>query len=308
MEINYCYINDSMGFINNSFAEGKDYEVCEPPKKYTKRVTICGESYKDPDAVSKKLYMDMMKLFSKPFISNGLENNLKVKPNITKSKAKQWYLKYDDKYEHELSIDFIGPSCATAFEKLEEVNGETKSEQIGNYLLKCRTIGGHVFWPAHQKEVSFLKSKQTINQIKGGAPLYDRIDVTLAELKNFFDNKGAGKARYNEALFNAFKRYKYWFQLFEDEKDANKSFINYIKYFVLESFVDEENSYNVLSLATSSLNQEDKISKKYIVSEYPESNNISEYIFLPNNYNLYVENCVNAIIQRSNKLINKDPI
>lgn len=51
-------------------------------------------------------------------------------------------------------------------------------------MLVTRTIGGHVFWPAHR-----VDNKNTINQARGGKGIYDRFDITLAELKHYFKIK-----------------------------------------------------------------------------------------------------------------------
>lgn len=304
MRNDYCYLNDAMGFEDERFKKPEDYKICNDKKVCSVKTTICGECYKDPDAVSKKLYIDMSKLFSKSFRQNDSQKDLKVEPNVEKNNVKQWYLQYDDEYEHQLSIDYIGPSRKTALKQLEN-DKESKSEQIGKFLLSCRTVGGHIFWPAHQRKISEIKEKLTINQIRGGLPIYDRIDVTLAELKNYFDTNGEGQPQYNEALFNAFKRYQDWFSLFEDKEDVNKSFKNYINYFVLNSFVDENKNYEVLSLATSKLDEKNpsQILKKYISEEFPECIGIAKFNYLPSNYKLFIQNSEKVILERSEALL-----
>nr|WP_054741241.1 hypothetical protein [Cellulosilyticum ruminicola] len=88
-----------------------------------------------------------------------------------------------------------------------------------------RTIGGHIFSPAHQ-----VNRGNTINQIRGGVGIFNRIDITLAELKKFYETKFDGEAMYYKPLYDTFKRYQCFFEIFE-------TFENYIDIMQLEMFL-----------------------------------------------------------------------
>lgn len=77
-------------------------------------------------------------------------------------RSSRWYLQFvdeysHDKYNHEFSSAYIGPSGACALKFLKG-SKEEKTEKIGKFLLVSRTIGGHIFWPAHQ-----VNGQNTIN-------------------------------------------------------------------------------------------------------------------------------------------------
>ncbi|WP_054741243.1 hypothetical protein [Cellulosilyticum ruminicola] len=62
----YNYLNDAM---NIEFSNADEYKICDCNKKCKDRVTICGECYQDPDAISYKLYEDMCIIFKDFFKS-----------------------------------------------------------------------------------------------------------------------------------------------------------------------------------------------------------------------------------------------
>lgn len=258
----YNYLDDAMGI---TFTKAEDYMICDSTRiNCSVRATICGKCYQDPDAVSRKLYDDISAKFGHIF-----ENKLKV--SGTKS---QWYLSPDDLYEHQLSTDYIGPSRKWALSFLDGEN-EEKAKRIGEFLLTSRTIGGHLFWPAHK-----VDEMNTINQIRGGSPTFDRIDITLAELKNFYESRYEGSFQYDEKLYGAFKRYQWFFEKFG-------TFPNYVKKMKMDMFIHNE---HVISLLDSDLE------KGVIKPLTPNSEHE------PQDYIRYISNCTNLINKRSNEI------
>ena len=273
------YLYDVMNIENEKNFE---YKTCKPEqcKKWEKccrRGKINEMCYSDPDRVGKHLYDDMEIYYKNVFY------NTELKACGTKN---QWYLKYDDIYIHELSIDYIGPSRKDAYRYLdkEEI---IKDEIIRDFLFVSRTIGGHVFWPAHR-----IDKRNTINQIKGAPGVYDRIDIVLAELQNVCKNNFEdGEALYSKSLYQAFQRYKFFFEMFNNLDLSNDLFTAYI---IKMQMCDFLNQGNVISLADSNLELEDI---RLLKPELPSK---------PLDYELYIKNCKILIQKRTDRILGKD--
>lgn len=260
------YLNDAMDIC---FLKADEYVICNDPHSNCKvRATICGKCYQDPDLASEQLYADVSNFFF-------LDDKKLTSGNLI--------LRYDNdnKYEHEMRTDYIGPSRAWACEYLEG-NLTTVSEKIGDFLLVSRTIGGHVFWPAHQ-----VNRQNTINQVRGGRGIYDRFDITLAELKQYFATQiecGKGqeqnKSLYYDKLYDAFKRYDWFFKIYG-------TFDNYIEKMKLDMFLNDN---EVFSLVDSDV--ENKIYESIDTKSYE-----------PRNYEQYIKNCKILIEERSRKIL-----
>lgn len=281
----YNYLNDAMN-LGDKFRKATDYKICSSEKKNDiDRATICGKCYQDPDIVSEKLYHDLCIVFNNSGFSDfGKKHNL-----IETGRSSKWYLQFvdeysRDEYNHELSSDYIGPSRAYALRFLKE-SKEEKAEKIGEFLLVSRTIGGHVFWPAHQ-----VNRQHTINQVRGGRGIWDRIDITLAELQNFF--KGGKTGKYSQALYNAFGRYQWFFD--DCFGKGEEGFQKYIEYMMLDDFFDKEEK-KVISLLESDLTKPDDA----IRIPVDEENSIG---YKPNDYIRYIDNCIELIKKRSYKM------
>lgn len=178
------------------------------------------------------------------------------------------------KKEFYLSSDYIGPSIYWAKQK-----GMTQEQQI-NILNKCRTIGGHIVWPRG--------NGTTINQARSGKKsFYDRIDWTLFLIKQFCDNEfdicktdevcenmfGINNINHIKKVLVAINTYQKWFKEFGHYNVAFKNFCKQFK--LVGCFVNQEYDIN------------------WLAPPIP---------FLPNNYDLFVENSIIAIEKR-NKLL-----
>jgi hypothetical protein len=83
------------------------------------------------------------------------------------------------------------------------------------------TIGAYIVFPNNR-----IDGNHTINQARGVNSLIDdRFDLTLECIRLFY-------LRQESPLYNALLRYKNFFDLFDN-------FISYIKFFLLEDLVDE---------------------------------------------------------------------
>jgi len=172
---------------------------------------VNGEEYRDPDLEGKKIYEDEWKVFFA-----NTDAKLEKGPygygiivNVNGKNVK-------------LSSDYIGPSATAAY------NCGIADEAVWNTILRCRTIGGHILWPSH---------RDSINQAR--ASIKDRIDLTLDELKNYFE--GHSGYKYSSKLRNAFETDKEWLAHF----GSFEGFCDF--YYLKGSFVDE--NYNVIFFA-----------------------------------------------------------
>lgn len=269
----YCYLDDAIGIDTSK------------ELKYTEEngeEKINGKCYKDPDGKSKELYEDILKIYNLRAEKMGLEICIK---NICIDTYNNAYFKFNtnkvsNEYIKDCSTDYIGPSRATG-KKLDI------STNITGQILKIgRTIGGHIFWPCHK-----IDGKNTINCAKGccirANNITDRIDYTLAELRNFLSNKDDCKYRYSEGLFEAFKRYEEWFRIFGDRGNI-ESFKNFIDFMFLDDFVDKDTNYDIIELCS---NQRFK--------EYSEDKNASKEKI----YEYYATNLCNKILKRTQRIV-----
>lgn len=180
------------------------------------------EKYLDPDAYSDELYNDLYELYNGKELPNGEILNLKIENKALASK---------DGFV--LTSDYLGPSATEAFKK------NVLDSDVGNYIKRCRIIGGHIIWPCHSG---------SINQAKGR--VFDRMDITLAELKNYYsyisrDNKTCiESSKYSVALMKAFERDKKWLSKFVDFK----GFCDF--FHLVGSFVDDK--YRIIWFACAS--------------------------------------------------------
>ena len=215
-----------------------------------RKMNLC-EKYLDPDAYSNELYNDLCELYNGKELPNGEILNLKIKNNTLVSKDGLV-----------LTSDYLGPSATEAFKN------NVLDSDVGNYIKRCRIIGGHIIWPCHSG---------SINQAKGR--VFDRMDITLAELKNYYsyisDNEKtyAQRSEYSNALWKAFERDKQWLLKFID-------FNGFCDFFdLVGSFVDDK--YRIIWFGC-------------------ENNKKIE------NYNLLMENNAKAIEYRNDNLFLKD--
>lgn len=174
LDTRYCFLDDvGCGVFNlNSY-------------KYNK--IINNLPYKDPDQFSKNLYEYHIELWNNRNSTNI--NNLSLKF------AEDGYGGYC-LWQGGIKItsDYIGPSAYWA----NDIG--ILDEEIGEYLKVTRTIGGHLIWPSksvytgewifNKKTSNMEQEKKSINTARSGKKgFYDRIDLTLLDLKNWYDTK-----------------------------------------------------------------------------------------------------------------------
>lgn len=288
----YCYINDAMGWTSGTY-KADDYKVCVAQKNcITKKcaaANVKGQCYRDADRYSCKLYSDLCTIWN----------------DFTFIKLSGNRLNFVDKDDFRFSCDYIGPSRAWAYRV------GIKDEIIGEYLLMSRTIGGHILWPVHPNP--------TINTARaGGGSLFDRIDLTLYEIRRFY----LGEDHNSEmpiSLWNVLHRNiekSYLLRYSYNNKQGIDAFKAFIDYWKLQDFVMDED-YKVVSFAMSDEHTNIPVSENEPV--FPGNNNIfmswkeitNEKISETNRkilcvaYSKYAENLIFAIQKRNERIINK---
>jgi hypothetical protein len=162
----------------------------------------------DPDADSQQLYEAHKTLWSK-VLPYGKNLELKVSNNSR-------LLISSDSLDN-LSSDRMCPHFDGKYKG--KFDGWLSDSERDELQYKVRTIGGHIVFPAHQK------NGFTINQARGvNSKICDRFDLTLECIRLFYRNE-------NSPLYSALTRYKDFFDIFVNFKE-------YIEFFLLQDFID----------------------------------------------------------------------
>lgn len=213
IDVNYCFMDDVVKgftfqpeyFINAQ--NGNNRKMGDGSRKVI--------PYEDPDALSLKLYETLKEIWGRVL---GLDEIV-------------WDAHYGCYYfsnksdNIQYSSDYIGPSATRAFQM--GVDDLT----VGTAIKECRTIGGHMIWPKHTGNVNASR----------GRAACDRIDITLLEIKDFYESNFFDKPFLSQAIRNALVRDKMWFEKFRNFEGFSNVFL------LVDSFVDT--NYQVVELA-----------------------------------------------------------
>ena len=189
---------------SNCFDAGWEFEKPESEKKYPEDRTIALKKSEDDDEAYLYLTSDQFGFSA-------------IKEDITWSPLKYPYAIYERCYKGDKSL-------------------------IGDTIWYTRTIGGSFLWP----KVKCVRNWQSSYNLYRGVDSYieDRVDLTLYEIKEFYDEysvekdyekikdklseKGSNLLKYSDAEYI----YK-WLSIF-------KCFNTYVDFFCFNSFVKEE--------------------------------------------------------------------
>lgn len=243
----------------------KDYEFCksrEAAEKKCNKIVLYlrkkGKIIKDKSERSNKLYIDPDAKENKGFyrdLSNFLnaaswknKKNLYFKANEAPCGMITVYYKDKKGKEHHFTLhsDQLGFSAVpcTYFKQnyplsryLEmqknksDKDPDAIAEFLANYVYTTRTIGGSFLWPE-----TLWKS---YNPGRGCAKIEDRVDLTLLEIKHYFEYRELDdKKKFKYSGDILFSRYKIldaqtWFGFFD-------SFEDYVDFFLFNDFVDKD--------------------------------------------------------------------
>lgn len=132
---------------------------------------------------------------------------------------------------------------------------EVKSKKVAEWVWNTRTIGGSFLWPITETS----NGNRSLYNMKRGVGDYiqDRVDLTLLEIKEFYD-------LYTEYKnYEDIKRHMMDGMILLKEADGEKifnwlshfqSFENYVKFFCFEEFIEQrEKQIDIVDIARSNL-------------------------------------------------------
>jgi len=175
---------------------------------------------RDPDKYSKTLQEYHKLLWSKPLPNGKIFNLTKIKNNILyhKSELGEFYL----------SSDRFVPTFSE-WKKLKHITSQIPQDNLNNFNDIVETIGSIIIWPSNQ-----IDKLPTINAFRGfNRKISDRFDLTIECIRRYYLNQ-------NSPLYPTFKRYKYFFNLFQ-------TFKGFINFFLLQDAVTDD--YNAVKMA-----------------------------------------------------------
>lgn len=215
IDVNYCFLNDigHGDFVLDKFDFDKEAGLFWFDKEERK-------AYRDADAYSAVQYR-YYEIFLNKKMPDGTENNFKMQ----KARSSLELLSTDDQ-KLTLSCDYIGPIKRSYY-----INNKFDSEGLAKMLVNTRNFAGSIVWP-NTKKRNF-----TVNQAKGFL-LKDRIDLTLLNLKEYYDSGYKASECSCIQLGQAFEDHEEWYRHFV-------SFKKFINYFCLNDFVSTD--YEIIS-------------------------------------------------------------
>lgn len=182
-----------------------------------------GKGYHDADAFSIVQYRYYELFFNKK-MPDGADNKFKMQ----KARSSLELLCTSDK-KLTLSCDYIGP-----VKKSYYIHNKSDSEALAKMLLNTRNFAGSMVWP-NVKNRTF-----TVNQAKGFL-LKDRMDLTLLNLKAYYDSGYKASECSCTQPGQAFEDFEGWYRHFV-------SFKKFINYFCLNDFVNKD--YEIISFGS----------------------------------------------------------
>lgn len=208
--------------------------------------------YNDPD---KKENVDFYNDLSDFLNAASCEHRKDVlfKANGLSKKGIMVYRKKDKKEYFTIQSDQLGFSADTWIyfstkyplsRYFEMQKNEEAAKFLTDYVLATRTLGGSFLWPE-----SLYKD---YNPGRGRAKIEDRVDLTLLEIKHYFEYRELDdKKKFKYSGDILFSRYKFldtqtWFGFFD-------SFEDYVDFFLFNGFVDKDeqtNEYTPINILT----------------------------------------------------------
>lgn len=208
--------------------------------------------YNDPD---KKENVDFYNDLSDFLNAASCEHrkDLLFKANGLSKKGIMVYRKKDKKEYFTIQSDQLGFSADTWIyfstkyplsRYFEMQKNKEAAKFLTDYVLATRTLGGSFLWPE-----SLYKD---YNPGRGRAKIEDRVDLTLLEIKHYFEYRELDdKKKFKYSGDILFSRYKFldtqtWFGFFD-------SFEDYVDFFLFNGFVDKDkqtNEYTPINILT----------------------------------------------------------
>lgn len=134
---------------------------------------------------------------------------------------------------------YIKKSKDKAIEKSE--NMVDAEEQVANWIIASRTIGGSFLWPLEKNKDGSWKGQPAYNLTRGRGKMQDRVDLTLLDIRNCFCGV-AGSWLLSQ--FNNCENMKKWLGHFGKDEEG---FSQYIEFFKFNAFIEDSFPKDLLS-------------------------------------------------------------
>lgn len=251
-----------------------DYKCCGTSKEIEIEKNKAWEKLREKKIAYYNIYMDPDKKESIDFyndLSDFLNaascehrKDLLFKANGLSKKGIMVYRKKDKKEYFTIQSDQLGFSAvpwiyfSTKYplsRYFEMQKNEEAAKFLTDYVLATRTLGGSFLWPE-----SLYKD---YNPGRGRAKIEDRVDLTLLEIKHYFEYRELDdKKKFKYSGDILFSRYKFldtqtWFGFFD-------SFEDYVDFFLFNGFVKEINKNGKKEYMTINILTGDPFEKDYL--------------------------------------------
>ena len=132
------------------------------------------------------------------------------------------YLRYMHNGEEMILSSDRAVATFSKWKRMKRIIDQIPRAQLDEFVVTTETIGAIVIWPSTR-----VDGKSTINGERGfNRKICDRLDLTIECIRLYYNNE-------NSPLFDTFKRYSNFFELF-------KEFKGYVDFFLLQDFVSED--------------------------------------------------------------------
>lgn len=288
----------------------KDYEFCksrEAAEKKCNKIVLDlrkkGEIIKDKSESSNKLYIDPDKKENEEFyreLSNFLnasrisrKNNKILSFEANEAPYGMITVYYKDKYGNKqhftVHSDQFGFSAVPCIyfrknyplsrylemqKNKSDKDPDAVAEFLANYVYTTRTLGGSFLWPETLWK-DYNKSRGNGNYIE------DRVDLTLLEIKHYFEYRDLDdkkKFKYSgDILFRYYDNLdaQTWFGFFD-------SFEDYVDFFMFNDFVDKDKQtkeYTPINILTGEAFETDyPVYKKDTLKEIEDEKQLKEML------------------------------
>ena len=168
---------------------------------------------RDSDKYSPTLQEYHRILWSKPLPNGKMFELTKISNNrlYHKSELGEFYLSSDRAI-----------ATFSSWVKMKPIIDQVLAKELDDFIRLTDTIGGIVIWPSNK-----INGFQTINGARGfNRQIVDRLDLTIECIRRYYLGESS-------PLYETFKRYDDFFQLFGDFK-------GYIDFFLLQDYVTED--------------------------------------------------------------------
>ncbi len=190
------------------------------------------KNYSDPDATSLELYQALQRIFQNRHFPNGYYISETKITRAYHNYGLRWLIK--NQATQTVLVMNMGADYFGISRKWVKLLAGFSDGDVRDMLRMARLIGGHMIFPRNIQNL--LSDEHTgglpsVNTNRGGRPMYDRTDLFLLDLANYY----VGQPYRTKAILK-----------FRDFFDLFQSFKGFIDFFDLGVFVNQK--YEVVNL------------------------------------------------------------